>query len=470
MKEEDVLQNILELGTQKFSKPKKTDKKLYGKLKGAEDFLAFCGYIDRDFQTPYHIKLIADKLTQVEKGKIKRLIINMPPRHGKSQTTTRLFPVWYMGRNPKSEVMVASYSKDKAEEFTRFQRDLILSPEFAGIFPKLTLAEDMRSRSHWETSQGGIVIGAGVDGPFTGRGADLALIDDPIKNYEEAISETIQERNWNWYRSTLLTRLSPGGAIILIQTRWAKDDLSGRLIDSEGEVEKGGKWHVLRLPAILPDGKALWPEHFTLADLMEIRESAGEKIFQSLYQQEPVDIQERLFSDPKIIQSPGNLKLFAYLDPAFGGSDYSALTIGGITPEGIHIAVGNIWKGQIDETYNFTEKLCKQHKVTVLYVESNQAQKLIANELRKRNLIVKEVNNITNKHLRIVNFVKANWSTITFGHNVSSDYMKQVLNYSELASHDDAPDSLAGLIAQIKPDQGNLKDRYNFVSRLMRRI
>ena len=462
------LQEFQDEGTKQFSKVKKSDRKLYGKVYGSKDLLAFAKYIDPDFVDPTHIQLIADALTKVHEGKIKRLIINMPPRHGKSQLCTKIFPTWYLGNRPKSNIIVSSYAAPLAEDFTRWQRDTCESPYYRDIFPELFIKQDSRAKDQWETVQGGTVIGAGVAGPITGRGADLAIIDDPTKNYEEAKSELIQDKILEWYQSTLRTRLSPGAAIIVIMTRWVTFDLAGRLIAKDGSIETGGIWHLLKLPAIDIKGNALWPEMFPIKELLLSKKESGEKIFSAMYQQEPIDIQERLFTDPIFAEPPQNLKIIAYLDPAFGGADYSSITIGGLHEENgilIHILAGEIWNEGLDKTYDRVESLCKKYDVSKLYLEANQSQRALGYELEKRGISVGLINNYTNKYLRIVNAVKINWDKIRFSSNVSNDYLKQIVTYHEDSRHDDAPDSLAGFIERFPKVKGrDLTKRYSFVN------
>jgi len=469
MANKDVLKNILEEGQSKFSKTKVSpkDKKAYGKLHGKESLLTFCQYMNPEFQVSPHLKLISDKLELVAKGKVKQLMINMPPRHGKSELATRLFPIWYLGNHPKAEIIIASAEARLAVKFTRGQRSAIESEDYQALFPAIKPGAKWEA-GEWELDSDGSVKGAGVGGSIIGRGADLIVIDDVFSNYENAISEVNQETVWNWYRYVLRTRLSPGGSIVIVNTRWVSGDLCGRLIEQDKTVENGGKWDLLKLPAINPDGSVLWKERFSLAEIQDIREGLGEKIFGAVYQQEPIDIQEKLFALPVFEERPSNLKLIAYLDPAFGGSDYSALTIGGLHEFNgikIYIAAGEIWKGQVDVTYDTVEKLCKKYKVSSLYLESNQSQRVLQYELQRRGLHVQLVNNIQNKHLRIINGVKLNWHLIRFSNSMNADYMKQVLNYSELSSHDDAPDSLAGLLWRFKEIQGkDLTKRYGFVN------
>ncbi len=470
----EILENVLVEGTRKFSKAKKSDRNVYGKIHGKDDLLAYARYIQPRYETPRHIKIIADKLTHVASGKIKRLIINMPPQHGKTEICSKLFPTWFLGRDPQRQLIVTSYSTDRAEYLTRWQRNTCGTPQYRDIFPGVTISRtELQKKDQWETAAGGLVIGAGVQGAITGFGAQLGLIDDPIKDYQTAISEIVSEALWDWYRSTFYTRLAEDAPIVIVMTRWMSNDLTGRLIDDQGLIEDGGVWDRLLLPALDPEGNALWPERYSAEYLTETRKNIGEKMFSSLYQQEPIDVIERLFADPKFQEPPHDLKRIAYLDPAFGGSDYSAFTAGGMNrpaegEEIIHVTAGELWKGQIDYTYNRVETLCKRLGIGVLNIEANQAQRALALEFRRRGIIVREVNNTANKHLRIVSAVKVNWHRIRFSRSVSTEYLKQVLNYTELARHDDAPDSLAGLVDRLVQGGTPIENRYNFFRSLWR--
>lgn len=232
----------------------------------------------------------------VADGAIDRLIIEMPPRHGKSQTATIRYPAWYLGENPDKRVVVAAHTASLAQTFSRQVRN-----EFAMYAPEvwgLAVAEDSKSVERWaiEGHNGGMVA-VGVGGALTGHGADLLIIDDPVKNAEEAQSQTIKDAVWDWYRSVARTRLHPGGAIILIMTRWAEDDLAGRLIS---EADAGGEqWVILSLPAIAEEndmlgrsiGEPLWPERFGLDELLMIKAAVGSYVWNALYQQRPSPIE-----------------------------------------------------------------------------------------------------------------------------------------------------------------------------------
>lgn len=211
-------------------------------------------------------------------------MIFMPPRHGKSELASRRFPAWYMGRNPKKQMIAASYNSELAADFGRGVRNIVASHEYKQLF-SVALSSDSHAADRWNTNLGGSYVAAGVGTAITGRGANVALIDDPLKDREEADSETTREKVWRWYTSTLYTRLMPGGAIILIQTRWHDDDLAGRLLKAQ---ENGGdRWTIIEMPA-RSEGQALWPEWFPLETLARIERAIGPRDWNALYQQNPI--------------------------------------------------------------------------------------------------------------------------------------------------------------------------------------
>lgn len=185
--------------------------------KGRQSLLAFTEHTNPAYISAGHHKQIADKLEAVERGEIDRLMIFMPPRHGKSELASKRFPAWCLGRNPKRQIIAASYNSDLADDFGRNVRNIVAEPEFNQVFPDVTLAADSKAAGRMNTNHGGAYVAAGVGTAVTGRGADIALIDDPFKDRQEADSERRRELVWDWYRSTLFTRLMPGGAIVLIQ-------------------------------------------------------------------------------------------------------------------------------------------------------------------------------------------------------------------------------------------------------------
>lgn len=268
------------------------------KVRRARDSLLDYGrLVFPDFETPCHIRLLAEKLEAVERGDIKRLMVLMPPRHGKSLTSTELFPCWCLGRNPTWEIVQTGYAAPIALTHSRKARDLFVSEETEAVFPGVhhapategqrQVATARQAAHEWGTTDGGNYYAVGVGGGLTGHGADLAIIDDPVKDRDEAESPGIRQKVQDWYKSVLYTRLSPDGAIIIVMTRWHPDDLAGWLLKSGDEDMAADQWDVVNFPAIDDDGDAMWPERFPIERLEQIRVSIGQREFGSLYQQRP---------------------------------------------------------------------------------------------------------------------------------------------------------------------------------------
>lgn len=265
----------------------------YKRRLAQERLIPFVNYTFPNYRAARHHQLIAEKLEAVERGEIDRLIIACPPRHGKTQLATRHFPAWLLGKDPTKTIITASYNSEIAGDFGRDVRNLVGAPDFARVFNDVGLASDSRASDRWHTSKGGSYVAAGVGTAIAGRGAHVLIIDDPHKDREEADSETMRRRVKDWYTSTAYTRLTPGGAVIVIQTRWHEDDLSGWLL---AQSEKGGdQWHVIDLPALALEGdqmgrqvgEPLWPEAFDKERLARIRANLPMRDWSALYQQRP---------------------------------------------------------------------------------------------------------------------------------------------------------------------------------------
>jgi predicted phage terminase large subunit-like protein len=257
-----------------------------------------------------HCDALAAVLEKVANGELKRLMIQLPPRHSKSELVSRLFSAYYLKRNPNHFVGINSYAADLAFTLSRAARQNFLSNGGA-------IRDDAAAIKHWETPEGGGMWAAGVGGPITGKGFHLGIIDDPLKNAKEAASETIREAHKEWYRSTFYTRAEPDAAIIVIQTRWHEDDLTGWLLsEEESETEEPECWHIVCLPAfadtitefpstctIEPDtrqiGEALCRERYDEAALRRIK-SKGERNFEALYQQNPTPKEGYFFHVDKL--------------------------------------------------------------------------------------------------------------------------------------------------------------------------
>ena len=251
---------------------------------GRHSLVDFSIVTNRRYKPAWFHEEIAKKLERVEKGEIKRLMIFVPPRHGKSQLATINFPAWYLGRNPEKEVITASYSAELAQDFGSKTRELFKDDIFKLIF-KTRLKQDEQNKAKWKTTGGGSYTSVGIGGAITGRGADVLIIDDPIKNREEAESQTIRDKHWDWYTSTAYTRLEKGASVVLILTRWNIDDLAGRLLKKQDEG--GDKWEIIQYPAI-EDDLPLWKEKYDLEALEQIKETVGLYDWSALYQQVPI--------------------------------------------------------------------------------------------------------------------------------------------------------------------------------------
>lgn len=250
---------------------------------------------------PYeHLLFLNRKLVDVAAGRIKRLMVLMPPRHGKSELVSRYFPAWYIGTFPDKRIILVSYEADFAATWGRKARDLLEEhgPSLFGI--RVSGKSSAANRWDIEDHEGGMVT-AGVNGPITGKGADIGIIDDPVKNDQEAMSVTYQERTYEWYKSTFRTRIQRDGAIILIMTRWHENDLAGKLLAAQ--EEEGEKWEVVSLPAIAEDddplgrefGQPLCPDLFTKDALESIKKAVGSYWWASLYQQRPSPAEGGIF-------------------------------------------------------------------------------------------------------------------------------------------------------------------------------
>jgi len=281
------------------------------------------------WQPAKHLTLLCNALEAVERGEVKRLMVFMPPRHGKSEVVSKKFPAWYLGRNPDREIILCSYAADLAYDFSRIVRNTLRDHE--QIF-SVKLAGDAQAVGRWrlEGRRGGLTA-AGVGGSICGFGGNMLIVDDPFKNSQEAESATIRNSTWEWYRSTLRTRLAPSGAIVLVQTRWHEDDLAGQLLR---EAQGGGEqWQVLCMPAFAEDtGEYLWPERFTANEYDSLKTTLGSRLWASLYQQQPRPEEGGIFKRQwwkyyTVVPERFDTIIISW-DCAFKGDDHSDYVVG----------------------------------------------------------------------------------------------------------------------------------------------
>lgn len=303
-------------------------------------FLPFVREVWPTFISGSHHAKMAEAFERVAAGTCKRLIINMPPRHTKSEFASYLLPAWFLGKFPHKKVIQTSHTAELAVGFGRKVRNLVDTDQYHKIFPDLALQSDSKAAGRWNTSKGGDYFAIGVGGAVTGKGADLLIIDDPHSEQEAALAEInpdIYDKTYEWYTSGPRQRLQPGGAIVVVMTRWSKKDLTGQVLKSA--AQRGGEeWEVIEFPAIMPSGVPLWPQFWSLKELAALREELPNAKWMAQYQQSPTsDVSAIIKRDwwkmwEKDDPPDCEFTLMAW-DTAFEKSqraDYSALTTWGV--------------------------------------------------------------------------------------------------------------------------------------------
>lgn len=260
------------------------------KEKARNTFMGFVNKVWPEFIAGPHHAIMARAFEKVARGENKRLIINMPPRHTKSEFASYLLPAWYLGKFPNKKVIQASNTGELAVGFGRKVRNLVDSDTYKDIFPELELQQDSKAAGRWNTSKGGDYFAIGVGGTVTGKGAHLLIIDDPHSEQEAALAASnpdVYDKVTEWYTSGPRQRLQPGGAIIIVMTRWAQRDLTGQVL--KAAAGRGGEqWEVIDFPAILPDGRPIWPQFWSIQELEALREELPNSKWQAQYQQNPI--------------------------------------------------------------------------------------------------------------------------------------------------------------------------------------
>jgi predicted phage terminase large subunit-like protein len=308
------------------------------KLDSAEkNFIPFVRHVWPDFISGYHHKKIAKKFEDIKDKKIKRLIVNMPPRHTKSEFASFLFPSWLVGNNPQLKIIQTTHNTELAVRFGRKMKNLIDSPIYQQVFNEVAISADSKAAGRWETNKGGEYFAAGVGSSITGRGADLLIIDDPHSE-QDALSETAFDNAYEWYTSGPRQRLQPGGAIVIVMTRWSVKDLTGRLIDAQAKEPKADQWELIEFPAILPSEKPIWPEYWDIDSLTATRASLTEQKWQAQWQQNPTSeegsiIKREWWQTWDEDEVPDLIHVIQSYDTAFSKketADYSAITTWGV--------------------------------------------------------------------------------------------------------------------------------------------
>ena len=427
------------------------------------ELVPFTGFVNKHYWPAWIHDEIAEKLEAVQSGEIKRLMIFVPPRHGKSELASINFPGWCLGKNPNEEIIVASYSAELAQDFGYKTRNLVNSLEYQEIF-KTKLRDDSQSKAKWLTQEGGGYTAVGVGGAITGRGADILLIDDPFKNREEAESKVIREKVWSWYTSTAYTRLEKGGRVVVILTRWHKDDLAGRLL--EAEKNGGEHWEVVKFPAIAlrdekhrKSGDPLWPEKYDLPALENIKRTVGNYDWSALYQQEPMSSETQEFKQEwfKSIGKEAVLRMdtrrYMTIDTAVSqrdAADYTGAVINFVNKENKWHFISYKLKINPKELMDFIFKMHREYSLEAVGIEktvySMAIKPFLDDEMRKRGIFI-DIRPLEHKQLaketRIRGMIPRYESgSIYHIKGECSDLEDDLLNFPK-GIHDDVADAAA---------------------------
>jgi predicted phage terminase large subunit-like protein len=324
---------------------------LLRRTEAAESLIAFTEYTFPRYRTANHHRIIAGQLERVERGEIDRLMLLVPPRHGKSELASIRLPAWYLGRQPHKQFLSVSATDQLASDFGRSVRNTIDSPEYRAIFDT-ALAEDSQAKGKWHTKAGGIYYALGIGGSVLGRGGDVILVDDPFGSMKEAQSELERKNVWDWYTGTAYNRLMPGGAIVVINHRMHEDDLCGRLLAQQ--AAGGDQWTVVELPALSERNEALWPDAYPVKALERIRDNTLPRYWSALYQQNPTPEDGEFFKSEWLVpydKRPAidTMRIYGASDYAVTseGGDYTVHVVVGLDPEGRPWLL-DLWRGQTD--------------------------------------------------------------------------------------------------------------------------
>jgi predicted phage terminase large subunit-like protein len=355
-----------------------------------------------------HHALMAKKFEAIAKGEMKRVIINMPPRHTKSEFASYLLPSWFLGLHPAKKVIQCSNTADLAVGFGRKVRNLVDSEQYATVFPGVKLRQDSKAAGRWATNKNGEYFAIGVGGTVTGKGADLLIIDDPHSEQEAALAAgnpEIYQKVYEWYTSGPRQRLQPGGAIVIVMTRWGEADLTGRVLQDALKREKGEEWELIELPAIMPSGNPLWPEFWSIDELEALKEELPVSKWNAQYQQKPTGEEGALVKREwwKIWERerpPRCEYVIQSWDTAFTKSersDYSACTVWGVfhmdeDPKNVNVILLEAYQERL-EFPELKEKAFEMYNIwepDTCIIEAKAAGSPLIFEMRRMGVPVQE--------------------------------------------------------------------------------
>ena len=378
-----------------------------GREKAQDNFMDFVHSMWPGFINGAHHKVMAKKFQEIAEGKCKRLIINMPPRHTKSEFASYMLPAWFLGKFPDKKIIQCSNTAELAVGFGRKVRNLVGSDAYHKVFPEVGLKADSKAAGRWDTNKGGTYFAIGVGGTVTGKGADLLIIDDPHSEQEAAIASSnpeVYDKVYEWYSSGPRQRLQPGGAIVVVMTRWSLKDLTGRILKSSIERD-GDEWEVINFPAILPSEKPLWPAFWPLNELLALKEELPVGKWNAQYQQSPTSEEGALVKRDWWQKWEGNQAppcefIIQSWDTAFTKnerSDYSACTTWGVfykdeDHKDPHIILLDAYKERLEfpELKEVAYRMYKEWEPDAFVVEAKAAGSPLIFELRRMGIPVSE--------------------------------------------------------------------------------
>lgn len=431
---------------------------------------------------PEHLRRLDCALADCATGRIRRLIVNMPPRHGKSEFVSKYFPAWYLIRNPDKRIILTGYSTGFAEAWGRSVRDLIAERgKRYGV--EISKSNSSAGNFSLEGHSGGM-IAVGAGGSITGKGADLLIIDDPVKNDKEAHSKRRRESIYEWFQATAFTRLEPSGTIIIVMTRWHEDDLCGRLLGGRKPGESGekdgsdlqrvGEWHVLSMPALRTGAQgravALWPERFSTEKLHAIKKSIGEYWFNALYQQSPSAPSGNIFKrcNARYFRSDGKtitigdrkfpydeMRVYATIDLAASTkekSDYTVAVVFGLTRR-MEVLLLEVIRERIEgaEHLAFVKSISERFRPVLIGIEAVQYQISLVQQAMRSGLPVKELRADRDKISRSLPMAaRMESGTVYFKENAPwlHDFEDELFSFPS-AQHDDQADAFSYIASII---------------------
>ena len=374
---------------------------------GQSSFMAFVKTMWPGFISGAHHAVMAKKFEEIANGKIKRLIINMPPRHTKSEFASYMLPAWFLGKFPNKKIIQCSNTAELAVGFGRKVRNLVDSEQYAKVFPNVNLRADSKAAGRWSTNGNGEYFAIGVGGTVTGKGADLLIIDDPHSEQEAALASSnpdVYDKVFEWYESGPRQRLQPGGAIVIVMTRWGKRDLTGRVLQSMVEKD-GDEWEIISLPAIKKNEKPLWPEFWSYDELVKLRNVLPISKWSAQYQQDPTSeegalVKREWWQEWKEDRPPQCEFIIQSWDTAFTKSeraDYSACTTWGVfykneDPNDANVILLDAFKERLEfpELKQRALQMYHEYEPDAFIVEAKASGAPLVFELRKMGIPVTE--------------------------------------------------------------------------------